>query len=284
MSEARDMVRAAWEKNGRWWSDYFGEGNGFHLTLVAPPVEELLDIQSGDEILDIACGNGAFSRRLADLGARVTGFDFSSSFVACARERSTAYAEQVRYHVIDATNQSQLAALGVGKFDAAVSNMALMDMSEIEPLAEALPELLKPGGRFVFSIMHPCFNNNAVRLSVEDEQVGAEFRSVPSVRVTKYLTSFDSQGIGIPGQPVHQTYFHRPLRELLRPFLEAGLVLTGLEETAFTDASTTRTPLSWDHFPEIPPVLVVRLMNVTDSTRTTPRRHIESCRNADITD
>jgi hypothetical protein len=61
------------------------------------------------------------------------------------------------------------------------------------------------------------------------------------------------------GQPAPQTYFHRPLQELLRPFLAQGMVITGLEETAFTNASAARGPLSWDHFHEIPPVLVVRL-------------------------
>ena len=210
-------------------------------------------------ILDIACGNGAFSRRMADLGARVTAFDSSEPFIECARERSEGYADRIEYRVIDATDRKQLLELGRGCFDGAIANMALMDMSQIEPLAKSLSHLVKPDGRFVFSIMHPCFNNNAVRLSIEDEQQGAEFVSVRSVRVTKYLTPFESQGIGIVGQPVPQTYFHRPLNDLLRPFLEEGMAITGLEETAFEDASAARGPLSWDHFHEIPPVLVVRL-------------------------
>ncbi len=258
-SKNADAVRNAWEQNARWWSDYFGEGNDFHLKLIAPSVERLLDVRSSEAVLDVACGNGAFSRRLADLGARVTGVDFSSAFIDCARERTGDYEGRVTYHVIDATDDTQLASLGHHAFDAAVANMALMDMADIEPLARSLPALLKPNGRFVFSIMHPCFNNNAVRLSIEDEQDGPEFRSVPSVRVTKYLTAFASKGVGIAGQPVPQVYFHRPLQELLGPFLEHGLALTGLEERAFDDADSARGPLSWDHFQEIPPVLVVRL-------------------------
>ncbi len=259
MSDESNAVREAWEKNARWWSNRFGEGNDFHLNLIAPPVEKLLDIQAGESILDIACGNGAFSRRMADLGAHVVAFDFSAPFIECARERSRAYTGRIEYHVIDATQSEQMLDLGKGRFSSAVANMALMDMSDIEPLAECLPRLLLPGGRFVFSIMHPCFNNNAVRLSIEHEQRGAEFADIPSVRVTKYLTPFESEGIGIVGQPVPQTYYHRPLNDLLRPFLETGMVLTGLEETAFTNASAARGPLSWDHFHEIPPVLTVRL-------------------------
>jgi len=258
-----DSVRDAWERNAQWWSEYFGEGNDFHLQLVAPPVEQLLDVKSGEHVLDIACGNGAFSRRLADLGASVTAFDFSSAFIACAKERSADYAGRIAYHVLDASDDAQLASLGHHAFDAAVANMALMDMADIEPLARALPTLLKPNGRFVFSIMHPCFNNNAVRLSIEDEQDGPGFRSVPSVRITKYLTAFSSKGIGIVGQPAPQTYFHRSLHELLGPFLEQGLALTGLEERAFEDAASARGPLSWDHFQEIPPVLVVRLSMIS---------------------
>jgi hypothetical protein len=49
------------------------------------------------------------------------------------------------------------------------------------------------------------------------------------------------------------------LHALLEPFFRNGLVVDGLEETAFTDPSNARGPLSWDHYPEIPPVLVVRL-------------------------
>lgn len=262
-SEKADSVRDTWERNARWWSEYFGEGNDFHLKLIAPSVERLLDVRSGEAVLDIACGNGAFSRRLADFGASVTAFDFSSAFIDCARERSSHYKGRLAYHVIDATDDVQLASLGRQAYDAAVANMALMDMADIGPLARALPMLLKEGGRFVFSILHPCFNNNTVRRSIEDEQDGAEYCSVPSVRVTKYLTAFASTGIGIVGQPVPQIYFHRPLQALLGPFLENGLALTGLEERAFEGAASARGPLSWDQFQEIPPVLVIRLSNIS---------------------
>ncbi|TFH09914.1 MAG: class I SAM-dependent methyltransferase [Candidatus Atribacteria bacterium] len=262
----RDPVRDAWEQNGRWWSDYSAEGNDFHLQLVAPAVEKLLNIQPGEEVLDIACGNGAFSRRMAGLGARVVGFDFSTSFIECAKERSSQYEGMIDYHVIDATDRDQLLDLGIERFDGAVANMALMDMSNIEPLAEAVPRLLKPGGRFVFSIMHPCFNNPDTLMSMEQEDREGRLVTTRSVKIRRYLTMFSAQGIGIVGQPVPQTYFHRPLSELLRPFLEAGMGLTGLEEAAFKDASAVRGSLSWDHFHDIPPVLAVRLVDHLNET------------------
>ena len=262
MSHESNPVRDAWEKNGRWWSDRFGEGNGFHLQLVAPPVERLLNIQPDEHILDIACGNGAFSRRMVDLGAHVVGIDFSTSFIACAKERSSAYQERIDYHVMDATDTDQLMSLGRGGFSAAVANMALMDMSDIRPLAECLPQLLEPGGRFVFSIMHPCFNNPDTRLAMEEEDRDGQIVTTRSIKIGRYLTPFSSQGVGMVGQPFPQTYFHRPLQELLKPFHSQGMMLSGLEETSFRDASEARSPLSWDYYPEIPPVLVIRMVHL----------------------
>jgi len=261
-TRSADSVQSAWETNAAWWDAYYREGNDFHLKLIAPPTERLLEIEPGQRILDIACGNGAFSRRMAALGARVVAFDFSAPFIECARMRTVEFAEQIEYRVLNATKLEGLLSLGEGRFDAAVCTMAIMDMEEIEPLAEALPRLLKSDGRFVFSIMHPCFNNMGCRMSIEEEDREGEIRTVRSVKIARYMTPFSARGIGIVGQPVPQTYFHRPMQVLLEPFLRSGLVVDGLEETAFTDASAARGPLSWDHFAEIPPVLIVRLRKV----------------------
>jgi len=257
-----DAVREAWETNAEWWDAYYKEGNDFHRTLIAPATEALLAVEPGERVLDIACGNGAFSRRLAELGAEVLAFDFSEAFIACAKERTTERADRIDYRVLNATDRDAMLRLGEAAFDAGVCTMALMDMAEIEPLADVLCRLLRPGGRFVFSIMHPCFNQMGATMLLEEETHDGRFVVTPAVKVTKYMTSFRAQGIGIVGQPVPQTYFHRPLQDLLRPFLERGLVLSGLEERAFEGHPDERPALSWDHFEEIPPVLVIRLSKV----------------------
>jgi len=254
-----DDVRAVWETNARWWDEYYKEGNDFHLTLIAPSTERLLGVRPGETVLDIACGNGVFARRMAELGATVVAFDFSERFIECARARTKNHTERIEYRVIDATDGGAMVALGEGRFDAAVCTMAIMDMSDIEPLAATLPRLLKPGARFVFSILHPCFNQTGCRLVLEEEERDGAFVVEPSVKVVRYMTSGSSMGIGIPGQPVPQFYFHRPLHELLRTFFDRGFVVDGLEERAFEDREEAQPRLSWDHFGEIPPVLVVRL-------------------------
>ena len=148
------QAQRAWNTNARFWDERMGDGNDFFTVLIWPAVETLLRPTPGERILDIACGNGVTSRRLAQAGASVTAFDFSDEMVSFARKRNNNL--KVEYRVIDATDNSALCELGVGRFDGALCNMALMDLADIAPLMKALATLLRQEGRFVFSVMHPA--------------------------------------------------------------------------------------------------------------------------------
>ena len=259
-SNLGDEVRDIWNQNAGFWDDYMGaEGNHFHRLLVAPVTQELLDVQPGETVLDIACGNGNFSRRLAGLGAQVVAIDLSEKFIERAKAHASDHAEKIDYKVVDASNSEQMLVLGVGKFDAAVANMALMDMVEIEPLLESLSQLLTPGGRFVFSVTHPCFQAPDATRLVEEEDRNGDMITRYAVKISKYIAPAEFKGLGIIGQPAPQFYFHRPLNLLLKSCFQAGFVVDALEEPAFSAGVDSRRPLSWINFTEIPPVLVVRL-------------------------
>lgn len=250
-----------WDTNAPAWDARMGDdGNAFQRLLVAPAAERLLAVRSGQLILDVGCGNGVFSRRLARMGARVLACDFSPALIERARSRTRELADRVAYQVLDATDQSQLLALGEARFDSAVSNMALMDMAAIEPLFAAMRRLLKPGGPFVFSVMHPCFNTSGSALMVESWDDAGVIRIVPAIKVTRYMGLAPTKGLAIDNQPVPQFYFHRPLHVLFEAGFRAGFVVDGLEERAFTATESDAVRhLSWLNFTEIPPVMVVRM-------------------------
>ena len=252
-------VRDIWNQNAPFWDEYMGEGNSFQRLLVGPASERLLNLQPDELVLEIACGNGNFARRMAQLGARVVATDFSEQFIERAKTRSTEYADRLEYHVVDATNIEQLLALGQHHFDAIVCNMGIMDMSTIDPLMTAISKLLKPDvGRFVFSVMHPCFNNYST-LMLEEEDHDGQIVETYAVKVSTYLHMKPQKGLGISGQPVPHYYFHRPLHVLLGTAFYAGLIMDGLEEPAFDASSKSKRTLSWANFREIPPVLTVRM-------------------------
>ena len=254
----------AWEKKAAFWDETMGEGNAFQRVLVGPATERLLLVRPGETVLDVACGNGVFSRRLAELGASVVATDFSERFVELARARTqgAVHGASVEYQVADATDEERMLALGEGRFDATVCNMALMDMPAIDPLMGVLRRLLKPGGRFVFSVQHPAFNSNAIRLMLEEEDRGGTLIETYSVKVTGYTNVPPGEGAGMPGEPAPHPYFHRPLSELFGACFGAGFVIDGLEEPTFPKpqegSRSEARPLAWENFVEIPPVLVAR--------------------------
>ena len=256
-----------WDANARFWDARFGEGNDFQRLLIGPATERLLALRPGELVLDAACGNGAFSRRMAELGARVVAFDFSAQFLERARARTSErpdLAGRIEYHLIDATDEAQLLALGPRRFDAAVCTMALMDMAEIDPLLSAASQLLKPGGRFVFSQTHPCFSTTTMRKSVEEEDRGGELVTTYAIKLSRYITPTAARGLGMIGQPVPQLYFDRPLSLILGACFAAGFLLDGLEEPVFPEGAEAKRPFSWENFREIPPVLVARLITRPD--------------------
>jgi 2-polyprenyl-3-methyl-5-hydroxy-6-metoxy-1,4-benzoquinol methylase len=242
-----------------------GEGNNFQRILIGPATERLLRIQEDELVLDVACGNGHFARRMAELGARVVAFDFSPAFIERARlhTRDTRFSGRIEYQVIDATNREQLMELGQERFDAAVCTMALMDIAAIEPLLNSLRELLKPGGRFVFSVMHPSFNSSGAHKVVAEEDREGEIIYHYSINVESYATPAATRGLGVTGQPAPHYYFHRPLSMLFTHCFNAGFVLDGIEEPTFHGEVAPSRPFSWPNFADIPPVLVARMRLVS---------------------
>jgi 2-polyprenyl-3-methyl-5-hydroxy-6-metoxy-1,4-benzoquinol methylase len=262
LKQANEQTRLAWNRNARFWNNYMGEGNDFVRDLIWSPTERLLQLQAGEQVLDVACGNGLYARRLADLGGRVLAFDFSVNLVDLARKGSAESGNPIDYQVMDATNEEALLTLGINQFDAAVCNMALFDMAKIDPLMRALVKLLKKDGRFVFSVLHPCFNNPNAAHMAEMVDVGGNIITTYGMKVTGYMTPTVSKAVAIEGQPEAQLVFHRPLQDLFAAGFRAGFVMDALEERAFpADHEPGRNPLSWSgKYSEIPPVLVARMI------------------------
>lgn len=262
VASGNQLSLQAWETNAVFWDERMGEGNDFVEELAWPSMAPLLDLHEGERVLDVACGNGLFARRLAALGAEVVAFDFSPAMLERARARPEGHEGRVRieYRVVDATDEAALIALGERAFDAAFSNMALMDIADVAPLFRGLARLLRPGGRFVFSVMHPAFNQADATMLAEVEDREGALVTEYSVRIKGYLGPSMRLGLAINGQPSPQPYFHRPVSELLRPAFDAGFVLDGLAEPAFGDQHREpRRGPNWNNMTGIPPMLVVRL-------------------------
>jgi len=261
-ADLHEETRTIWNQNASFWDDKMRDGNDFQRILIGPASERLLNLQPGESVLEIACGNGVFARRMAQLDVHVVATDFSAQLLDHARARTSEHTDRIEYRLVDATREDQIVALGQKRFDAAVCNMAIMDMTEVDPLMRGIRQVVKSGGRFVFSLTHPCFNHSGMALCAEEATINGEIITTYAIKVTKYLHSSPQKGIGMLSQPVPHYYFDRPLNILFNACFRADLVMDGLEEPAFNyphDGSQVRRMFDWGNYNEIPPSLVARL-------------------------
>jgi trans-aconitate methyltransferase len=120
------------------WDASLYAGNGRFVALLAEPLVEALDPQPGERILDLGCGDGFLTRRIAESGATMVGVDASPQMVAAAKERGA-----------DARVGSGESLPFDQEFDAVFSNAALHWMSDHHAVLQGVYRALKPGGRFV---------------------------------------------------------------------------------------------------------------------------------------
>jgi 2-polyprenyl-3-methyl-5-hydroxy-6-metoxy-1,4-benzoquinol methylase len=266
-----DETRAAWDANAEVWDARMAdEGNDFVNMLQWPALQRLIDVQSwsGEEgrtirILDAACGNGIFSRRLARLGAQVLACDFSQELLSRAASRTpSSLRPRLEYRLVDLTDETDLlrGLATDAPFDLVMCNMALFDIADIGPLFRAVPRLLASRGAFVFSLTHPCFNTaSSVHVAEEIDEEG-KIKTTYSIKMSRYMTPYEGRGLALVNQPMAQYYFERPLQYYLNLGFENGLVLDGFEERAFPPDHPQSNALAWGgNFSEIPPVLVARM-------------------------
>lgn len=106
------------------------------------------DLQ-GQRVLDLACGVGTLSALIAARGATVTAVDASARML----DQAAAVAG-VDYHLGDATTTDWWDGT---PFDGVVSNMALMDIQDLDAALATIATVTSPHGWVLISVLHPCF-------------------------------------------------------------------------------------------------------------------------------
>jgi 2-polyprenyl-3-methyl-5-hydroxy-6-metoxy-1,4-benzoquinol methylase len=182
--------------------------------LANPALLRLLGDVDGKRVLDAGCGNGYFSRMLAARGAQVVGVEPTASMCGFAKEKEAELRQGIAYVQADLTDLPDLGA----PFDAVVCSMVLMAIPDWTPAMRACVEALRPGGRFVFSLVHPAF-----------ELLYPTWRQHGEYRVTRYLEEYEIRG-GAASD------FHRPLSAYLNELAALGCTLREVAEPGLDPA------------------------------------------------
>jgi ubiquinone/menaquinone biosynthesis C-methylase UbiE len=201
------------------------EGDFWHRTVLDPPLFALLGDVTNLDVLDLACGNGHNTRRLARLGARVIGVDSSDALLVLNRERERREPLNITYHAADA---AWLGMLDDASFDLVVCQMALMDIPDAAAAILEAARVLRSGGRFVALLLHPCF-------MVPEASGWMVERMGPETTVWRKVRRYNEPFKGrihwrSDGDLIYTATYHRPLSWYIGALRAAGFVLTALEE------------------------------------------------------
>lgn len=254
----RRTVRAGastgWGGVAGWYDRLVGDkGSEYHQKVVIPGVLRLLEAGRKPDaggaagkgrVLDLACGQGVLCRRLAQEGYEVTGIDAAAELIEAAKRRTRANGLAVKYMAADITklvdeNGRLQKGLAAASYDAVTIVLAIQNISPLSPVWRACRAVLKPRGRLIIVMMHPCFRIPRHSDWHWDEKEGRQSRLV-----SRYLSSADVEIQTHPGLAAHckdesvTHHFHRPLQAYVNTMANAGLLIDHIEEWVSHKTST----------------------------------------------
>lgn len=224
-----DRVSASWNENAASWDSGFDQdGDETRKHHSDGPMLKLLGDVSGLRVLDLGCGNGYLARKLARRAATVTGIDISEEMISLARLSERSEPLGIDYRTGAA---SRLDGVPDASLDAVVANYLLTSLPDCAGTLAEAHRVLRPGGRLVVVISHPCFSCGP-RDWYYPAPDTPRAEEASGFRVDHYFRSGPSllQWEGFTPIP----FFHRPLREYWQLFTAAGLRVDSFEEPGIT--------------------------------------------------
>ena len=234
-----EYVRNQWNLFAEIWSKDI-ENDGNRKYILGPASKKIVGDIQGLQVLDLACGEGYFSRLLASAGANVTGVDISKNMIQAARRKETASPMGILYHVMDASHLE----LKSSQLDMVHCSMALMDIIEYEQAISEVSRVLKDRGRFIFSIVHPCFFSSRTldgKPMCQTERIDQKngTRKYQYMKIydyhTRHTVSTNWMKDGKPYLPSSLVNFHRTISDYVNALGRHGLYITRMDEPIPTE-------------------------------------------------
>jgi ubiquinone/menaquinone biosynthesis C-methylase UbiE len=247
-----DKTPTSWGKVATWYHDTVEEKGSYQKDLILPNLLRLMDIKAGETILDLACGEGFFSRRFAKLGAKVIASDIAPELIAIAKKNGndkTMDKGDIRQHLIEfqVAPADNLNFIKDGTMDKAVIVLAIQNIENVKGTFEEVKRVLKPGGRLFIVVNHPAFRvPKESSWGWDPEQIPpgsavlplGKGEAIQYRRIDRYLSESRVKIDMAPGissfagaqDDRFTVTFHRPLQFYFKQIGKAGFGVTNMEE------------------------------------------------------
>ena len=237
--------------------DYAGFGESpLRRDYEWPAVRSLLPDVADRRVLDVACGPGDTSARLADRGADVLGMDASQEMVGVAERRFGNVADFCQVDL-----REPLDFVANRSIDVVLSQLTLGHVEEWQPVFEEFHRVLAPSGTLVLSLSHP-FSDYLMLRDEAYPAFGGLFGETDGPTITaererpRYPDVERFEGDWDETADDLATFYRRPLAGTVQPLFAAGFSVTGLEEPAPTADLETHRPETADRLQRRPPMFL----------------------------
>jgi ubiquinone/menaquinone biosynthesis C-methylase UbiE len=216
----------SWGGVAEWYDKHLEKSNDtYHEKVVHPNLIRMLGDLEGKHVLDLACGQGIFSRILADNGANVVGVDLGKELIELAEKRNEGY--KFKIHFFSGSSDDLFMVKDATK-DIVVCVLALQNIEKLQETLKEVSRVLKKAGKFVAVLNHPAFRIPRGSSWGYDEHEKKQYR-----RIETYLSESKVKIDMTPGSNKNKKFtvsFHRPLQTYVKALSKNGLVITRLEE------------------------------------------------------
>lgn len=212
-----------WDSVAAWYDGWVGtDGSEHHKRLAIPEVMRLLQLQRGERVLDVGCGQGVLAPHIAQAGGDYVGVDVSPRLLGLARKHHGSAGEFLKG---DALKLWKTDGLATQSFDAVVFLLSIQDIDPLDAAVRSASWALKDGGRMVFVMTHPAF-----RVPRQSGWGVDEGRKLTYRRVDRYLTPLPIPMKTYPGKSGVTISHHRPISAYINTLGEEGLLVDRFDE------------------------------------------------------
>lgn len=212
----------SWGKVANWYDSLLEKDNdSFQQKVILPNLVRSMNLGKNQVVLDLACGQGFFSRVFGQSGAKVIASDISPELIKIAKQHE---ARNVEYHVSPADDIRFCTDKSV---DAITIVLALQNIKNVDGVFKECARVLKDKGGMFLVLNHPAFRAPKVSSWGWDEQAKVQYR-----RLDAYLSEFQTEIDMHPGQKKSEktVSFHRSLQWYFKMLAKNGLAVTKCEE------------------------------------------------------
>ncbi|HSR89047.1 MAG TPA: class I SAM-dependent methyltransferase [Candidatus Udaeobacter sp.] len=226
--------QTSWGKVANWYDSMLEkDDDSFQQKVILPNLIRSMTLDKNQIVLDLACGQGFFSRIFAQSGAKVIASDISPELIQIAKSRRVsndvtrhdfAKSKNIEYHVSPADKINFCADKSV---DSITIILALQNIKNVDGVLAECARVLKEKGSIFLVLNHPAFRAPKVSSWQWDEQAKIQYR-----RMDAYLSEFQTEIDMNPGkkQSEKTVSFHRSLQWYFKMLRKNGFAVAKLEE------------------------------------------------------